>query len=58
VGHVAAAHRVYELLHRRHLVESQISAQQWNGQSQGDKIKVNCKRDHGETIRKQKNNQN
>jgi hypothetical protein len=27
VGHVAAAHRVYELLHRRHLVESQISAQ-------------------------------
>jgi hypothetical protein len=27
VGHVAAAHRVYELLHRRHLVESQISTQ-------------------------------
>ncbi len=41
VGHVAAAHRVYELLHRRYLVESQISVQQWNGQLHGGKIKVN-----------------
>ncbi len=58
VRHVAAAHRVYELLHRRHLVESQISVQQWNGQSHGGKIKINCKRDHGETTRKRKNYQN